>query len=55
MAEPRAEQITSYLALFGSHERALPLWVQTADEPAEVFLAGHHRELVDLRRAMAPA
>jgi len=34
---PRASQITAYLSLFGSHERSIPLWEATADEPADVF------------------
>ena len=34
---PRHEQINSYLGLFGSHERALPLWEATLREPATVF------------------
>jgi hypothetical protein len=33
----RSGQITSYLGLFGSHERAIPLWEETTDEPADVF------------------
>ncbi len=33
----RAEQITHYLSLFGSHERSIPLWEATVDEPADVF------------------
>jgi hypothetical protein len=37
IARPRAEQITQYLSLFGSHERSIPLWEATADEPADVF------------------
>jgi hypothetical protein len=34
---PRHEQINWYLGLFGSHERALPLWEATLGEPATVF------------------
>ena len=34
---PRHEQVNSYLGLFGSHERALPLWEATLCEPATVF------------------
>jgi hypothetical protein len=37
IALPRAEQISRYLLLFGSHERAIPLWEETDDEPADVF------------------
>jgi hypothetical protein len=37
MAQSRAEQITDYLGWFGSHERAMPLWEETEDEPADVF------------------
>jgi hypothetical protein len=36
-AKPRSAQITHYLGLFGSHERAIPLWESTADEPPDVF------------------
>jgi hypothetical protein len=32
-----AEQITSYLLLFGSHERSIALWDATASEPPDVF------------------
>lgn len=37
MGMRRHEQITAYLSLFGSHERALPLLTSTIDEPADVF------------------
>jgi hypothetical protein len=37
IARPRAEQIISYLSLYGSHERAIPLWESTIDEPPDVF------------------
>jgi hypothetical protein len=37
IALPRAEQITRYLSLFGSHERSLPLWEATIGEPPDVF------------------
>jgi hypothetical protein len=37
ISSPRAEQITRYLSLFGSHERTIPLWGATTDEPPDVF------------------
>jgi hypothetical protein len=37
VTQSRAEQITSYLSLFGSFERALPLFGSTFDEPPDVF------------------
>src|SRR5262249_53497032 len=37
ISQPRHEQINRYLWLFGSHERAIPLWEATIEEPADVF------------------
>jgi hypothetical protein len=37
VAQSRAAQITSYLTLFGSFERALPVFASTFDEPPDVF------------------
>jgi hypothetical protein len=37
VAQSRADQITSYLSLFGSFERALPLFGSTFAEPPDVF------------------
>jgi hypothetical protein len=37
IAKPRVAQIGSYLWLFGSFERSLPLWEATLGEPADVF------------------
>jgi hypothetical protein len=37
IVQPRAEQITNYLGLFGSHERSVPLLEATYLEPPHVF------------------
>jgi hypothetical protein len=37
VSQSRAEQISSYLWLFGSHKRSIPLLHATAAEPPEVF------------------
>jgi hypothetical protein len=37
IARPRPDQTTTYLSLFGSHERTIPLWEATVDEPPNVF------------------